>query len=107
MLAIFACGIAAASPEAIAKRNVALFDELVHCSQLEGFKTLGLGTGGPCAGWVGKIEAQRNKDSELIRGGYLCLAGDIRLAGNSLISGDREHFAWVKDSVEECRSVAR
>lgn len=96
----------AASPESVAKKNVALFDELVRCSKQPGFQTSGLAQGGPCAGWVARIEAQRAYDKELIEGGFLCLAGDIRLAGISLVSGDREHFSWVKESVNECRAAA-
>jgi hypothetical protein len=105
-MAILVHGVAQASPASIAKKNVELFDELVRCSKQPGFQTSGLGQGGPCAGWVSRIDAQRAHDRELIQGGFLCLAGDIRLAGNSLVSGDREHFAWVKESVNECRAAS-
>lgn len=104
-MAILAHGVAEATPKSVAKKNVELFDELVRCSKLPGFQTSGLGRGGPCAGWVSRIEAQQALDKELIQGGFLCLAGDIRMAGISLVSGDREHFSWVKQSVDECRKA--
>jgi hypothetical protein len=104
-MAILVYGVAEASPASVAKKNVELFDELVRCSKQPGFQKGGLGQGGPCAGWVSRIEAQQAHDRELIQGGFLCLAGDIRLAGTSLVSGDREHFAWVKESVNECRAA--
>lgn len=107
LVTVSICGTASADPRDVAKRNVALFDELVRCSKQPGFKAAGLGQGGPCAGWTSKIESQRTLDKELIVGGFLCLAGDIRIAGNSLVSGDAEHFSWVRKSVEECRTAIR
>ena len=90
-----------------ARQSVALFDELVVCSSKPTFNTYGLSRAGPCGNWVDRVEALQEKDTEIVRAGFFCLAGDVRMAGNSKAFGDREHFNFVRDSVEECRKGLR
>lgn len=88
----------------LAKTNVELFSELEECAAHRDFQVYGLARGGPCGDWVNRIEAQQRLDPQLAGQGLLsCLAGDIRLAGNSLVSGDMLHFDFVSELVDECR----
>jgi len=96
----------AAPPEitAIAQTNVELFSELEACAANPDFEVFGLSSNGPCGDWVTRIEAQQRLDTELAGHGlFNCLAGDIRVAGNSLVSGDALHFDFVSELMEECR----
>ena len=98
----------AAPPEIIelAKVNVELFEELVECAAHPDFQVYGLARSGPCGDWVDRIEAQQQLDPQLAGQGLVsCLAGDIRVAGNSLVSGNAEHFEFVSELVEECREA--
>ena len=105
LMANFAAPSAVADAKSSVREVVAAFDELVSCSQKAGFSNYGLSSAGPCGGWVKRVEALRKNDLEVIRNGYACTAGDVRIAGNSLVFGDREHFEYVRDLVEECRNA--
>lgn len=97
-------------PIELIKANVALFDELKVCAANPSFKDFGVAPTGPCGDWLARVAAQKEKDRELIMSGLECLAGDIELAGLSMIRPDdksnQEHIAWVEASVEDCRKAA-
>lgn len=104
--ALLANAAFAAPPEIIelARANVELFSELEECAAHSDFQVYGLSRSGPCGDWVDRIEAQQRLDSQLAGQGLAnCLAGDIRLAGISLVSGDPMHFDFVSELVEDCR----
>ena len=106
MLAMSVCVAGAGwaqDAESLAQQAVELFDELIACSAEPGFAEAGLGAAGPCAEWLERIEAAQAQDGVLIGEGYFCLAGDVRLAGSSLVSGDEGHFNFVAELVDECR----
>ena len=90
----------------IAQNNVDLFEELLECAAHPDFQVYGLARTGPCGDWVDRIEAQQRLDPQLAGQGLVsCLAGDIRVAGNSLVFGNAEHFEFVSELVEECREA--
>lgn len=86
-----------------AQTAVSLYDELVACVAEPSFGQFGIAPSGPCGDWASRTDAARANDREMMSAGFFCLAGDVRIAGNSAVSGDVQHFAFVGSVVDDCR----
>ena len=100
---IAAAQMSDAQAKVAARRSIVLWDELQVCSTSPRFRTYGLARGGPCGNWIDRVKRESDSQRGMIERGYDCLAGDVMMAGMSMVSGDRQHVRFVRGLMEECR----